>query len=109
MRTLLFVGAMTVLAGLAGCAAPPLPRPSIIISWSKPGATREQFLKDRYDCIKDARGQASQGYIGAYGGAERSAPVVSLSVFKPCMSARGYTEDPNGFSPPEGGGVQMVP
>jgi len=101
MRTLvILLGSVLLLEGCVS-AAP------TILRWSKPGATYQQFLGDRYACILQARANASSAYVyGAAGGAE-SSQVVSASIFMPCMSAKGYAQDPNGYAPPPGGVVPM--
>lgn len=75
--------------------------------WSKQGGTQEQFLKDRYDCITEARTRSTSG--AAYGqyAAVHSGEVISASIVRPCLEARGYQMDLSGpFGPPGGVGVR---
>jgi len=86
-----------------GCASAPT-KP---FTWAKAGATYDDFLKDRYACIQDARGRASSAYAQGSFGAANSRDVVNVNIFKPCMASKGYRLDPNGFPPPPGGEVWM--
>ncbi len=96
------VALIAVAAAVAGCAIQPIHR------WSRPGATYRDYLQDRYACVKDARATAGSGYLLSNGvGAESSGPVISSSVFMPCMAAKGWSLDPNGFQPPPGGVVPL--
>ncbi|SRR5258708_6344197 len=106
IRPILFVA----LAGLtiSSCATVQQPPGK----WSKPGATYDEFLKDRYACILEARGRSSGSFVQGgtpYGpgyGASRSDDVIQANIYLPCMAARGYRRDPNGeFGPPPGGEV----
>jgi hypothetical protein len=102
---------LLVLAALviSSCATAPLaPR-----KWSKAGASYDEFLKDRYACILEARGRTSSSFAQGgtqYGpgyGASRSDDAIKANIFLPCMAARGYREDPMGFGPPPGGTVYL--
>jgi hypothetical protein len=64
---------------LLGCAAPPLP----VYRWSKPQSTYDQYLKDRYACITDARAQAGSAYVNQYGGAAQSGRLSAGAFSKP--------------------------
>jgi hypothetical protein len=59
--------------------------------WNKPGATQEEFMKDRFECLQCARQEARSAAN------DRGAPVLpSCEVWWACLGARGYTLDPNG-------------
>jgi hypothetical protein len=103
-RPLLIVTMVTMLAAVWACAPQPVP----IHHWSKPGATYDEFLKDRYACILDARSTASGAFVESGLGAAQSGEVVNSSIFLPCMASHGYTEDLTGpFGPPPGGGIHL--
>lgn len=102
MKQVLLVVALAL--GLVACATPPPPH---TFKWSKPGATYDEFLKDRYACITEGRSRASAGYANAYGAAAQSGEIIRRDIVLACLAARGYREDPNGFGPPEGGVVHM--
>jgi len=87
---------------LCGCATQ-LP----VLRWSKPDATYDQFLKDRYSCIRDAKGEAASGYVNQYGGRMNAGTVFDGNMFKSCMNAQGWRLDPNGFAPPADAVVPM--
>jgi len=73
--------------------------------WAKPGATYDEYLKDRYTCIQDARTPVSLGVIYDGAGSMKSGQIISRDIMFACMSAHGYTQGPNGLGPPPGGTV----
>jgi hypothetical protein len=79
---------------LAGCAED-LPT----VKWSKPGATYDEFVTDREACAKQAREQSEPFYFAGQRYAGRPDAVDSGQFF-PCMTQRGYRQDPNGFAAP---------
>jgi hypothetical protein len=89
---------------LAACAPPPPPTP---MTWSKPGASYDAFLKDRYACIGDARTVRSGGFIYGRMGAASSQEVLSGQIYLPCMAAHGWQRDPAGYGPPPGGVIVL--
>jgi len=95
------VGAALV---LESCATAPPP----VFRWSKAGATYQQFLQDRYACILQARTNTSSAFVYGSTGAAQSGQTISASIFLPCMAAKGYMQDANGFAPPDGGVVYMT-
>lgn len=92
------------LVAVAGCASPAMTPPPVIL-WAKPGATYDDYLKDRYACILDARTQVSSGYVYEGAGALQSGQAISKQVAMACMAAHGWVQSPTGFAPPTGGGV----
>jgi hypothetical protein len=66
---------------LSGCGQPQQ------IVWNKEGATEQQFIVDRYECVRDAVMTGGTTYIG-FGMTERNADP---RMFVACMIARGYT------------------
>jgi hypothetical protein len=77
--------AAILLAALCACAGSN-PR-----HWSKPGATQEQFVRDRSACVGLAELQASSAspVTGGTG-------LFQENVFMACMDSRGYKLDPKG-------------
>ena len=74
------------------------PQPRI---WSKPDASREQFAKDRYGCMQEARSNVSGASVtGGFrtstglalpgGGQSYSREAINQPLFEACMEARGY-------------------
>ena len=101
------VTAAIVALSITGCApvmAPVIP----VMRWSKPGATQDEFMRDRYACIQDARRRVSSAYVQGGAGYAESGEIISRDVFVPCMGAHGYALDPNGtFVAPPGGVIQL--
>jgi hypothetical protein len=89
MRIVLPVAAIVF---LAACAFEPLHYGP----WTKAGATEEEFMKDRYECLQQAQQRVSGAFVNGYGGAASSEVVSNCGVWVSCMGARGYTLDPNG-------------
>ena len=78
---------------LLGCATNP---PPPMLRFTKPGATQQEFMKDRYECLLQSQRQVSGAYVGAYGGASSTSTVCSFGVWKACLGGRGYELDPSG-------------
>ena len=95
---------VAVLLIVQGCVQS---RPLEIERFVKPGASYDDFSKDRYACIKDASSNISSAYIESGSGAARSGEILRSDIYHACMAAHGYREDPSGFAPPEGGVVRM--
>lgn len=89
---------------LLGCSEAHIPP----IRFTRPGASREVYFRDRYDCILSARNRVAyytetpimnrwirQGYSGT---------ETSREIFISCMMARGWILHPQGefFAPPGG-------
>jgi hypothetical protein len=100
-RTVISVAALAAVQACAPAA------PLEIHRWAKPNASYDDFLKDRYACIHDARSNVSSAFIEGGTGGARSGEILRGDIYKACMAARGYREDPNGFEPPPGGTVRM--
>ncbi|HEY3637758.1 MAG TPA: hypothetical protein VGK90_06365 [Rhizomicrobium sp.] len=95
MRILYFTSLVCALA-LAGCAED-LPS----VKWSKPGATYDQFVQDRAACVAEERQQSRPFYVGGARYAGRP-DALDSGIFIPCMTSRGYHEDPKGYAAPSG-------
>jgi hypothetical protein len=94
MRIAAIVLALAALA-LAGCAED-VPT----VKWSKPGATYDEFMQDRGACVGQAREESRPFYVGGQRYAGRP-DALDSGLFFPCMAARGYRQDPNGFAAPD--------
>lgn len=95
---------------LAGCQTRPSNTGGSIARFSHSSATFQQYMQDRYQCIREAQRPVSGAYFGPTNGVASSGVVVSQSMFSACMGARGYWPDPQGqFAPPPGAVVPMVP
>jgi hypothetical protein len=87
---------------IAACTTAPAPTQPAS-RFSKPGATQEQFMSDRYACYQAAQQQISGPLMNANPGAASPQVVASRSMWLSCMKSRGYVPDPNGpLSAPAG-------
>jgi hypothetical protein len=71
--------------------------PRYAIVWDKPGATKQEFAKDKYECMQEAQ-QTQSGATGAYCSGYVCVPsqaeskvVTNPTLFSSCMEARGYS------------------
>jgi hypothetical protein len=78
---------------LAGCATPP-PQPPA--RFTKPGATQEQFMADRYACYQAAQQPVSGSPPSGNASPASMRVVASRNLWLMCMSEHGYTLDPDG-------------
>jgi len=94
---------MAAVLVLAGCAED-VPT----VRWSKPGATYDQFVADRAACVSEAREESQSFLLGGarYGGRK---DALDAGRFVPCMIARGYARDPNGYAAPPGDELPLTP
>jgi hypothetical protein len=68
---------------------------SHVYRYSKPGATQEEFMKDRAECLQQARRGAD--------GKDTGDPEPSCADWMGCMDSRGYVPDDKGaLKPPPG-------
>lgn len=82
-----------VLAGflLTSCA----PISPQVAKYTKAGATQQEFMVDRYKCLKDAEEDA-QNVRGVIAGVAISRSFPSCAVWLSCLAAQGYQLDQNG-------------
>lgn len=89
------VAALAVAAFLTGCETPP--------RFSRANTSHEQFMKDRYECMKES--QRPRGGAAIVGGIATSNVryAVDCGMATSCMAARGYKPDSAGplVAPPE--------
>jgi len=79
------LGLLALLAAASGCTR---------FYWSKPGATQDQFVRDNRECVQQAAGALPPG---------RSAqPEAVETLYRSCLSARGYVRDKQVDPPPPG-------
>ncbi len=85
--------AILLTVSLTGCETTETNR----IAYDHGSASNEQFLKDRYACIKDSMGyvQSGTGYVNDGFGQSRSSGknAVNGPVFNNCMALKGYTQN----------------
>jgi len=91
----------SIVFALVACVARPPPKP--VSRFTKPGATQQQYMADRYACYQESAQNASGAYVNQYAGAARSGVVHSRNAWLACMGGHGYVLDPNGdLAPPPG-------
>lgn len=65
--------------------------------WYKPYFTREEFAKDKYNCLQESQQRKSSAQGGYYAGniyipgSSDSSVVTNWNLFNACMEARGWT------------------
>ena len=72
-----------LLGGLSGCSR---------YYWSKAGSTGEQFNKDSAECAREASPTPAAQQLG----------IVVDSLYRACLTARGYTREKQYDPPPPG-------
>jgi hypothetical protein len=82
MRRARFCG--LVLVTVAACA------PAVKHVWMKPVGSQDEFARDRYTCLQEAKVPYSRSYINAYGGGSRQDTRLDGTRFDSCMEARGW-------------------
>ena len=106
MRPLtLFVLIATFL--ICGCTSTPAQQAQATptTTYSKEGATQQQFMQDRGECIKQAQQKVSQ----AYGAVATGTTFIKCDAVPSCLAARGYVANPKGnLAAPPGTDVACV-
>ena len=67
---------------LAACAP--------MMVWNKPGASRNDFSRDKYTCEQQAQQRAAYAAVNAQGGASQNTMVTNQNLFHSCMNANGW-------------------
>ena len=68
-------------AVLSGCAAP---------TWNKPGASQDDFARDRYSCMQESQQRVGTAAVNQFGGASSNTMQTNGMLFNGCMNARGW-------------------
>jgi hypothetical protein len=83
------------------CASP--------MKFSHETANYDDFQRDRYACIQEARFTATGGNFHEGSGSIRTGVAANQGIYLSCMALKGYRESPDGeFLPPSGAEVSMV-
>lgn len=85
------VGCVCLALLLAGCA--------LEHRWAKPGASYQDYARDRFACIEASRSRSTSLYANSTSGTGRSREIYLGAVFSACMEAHGYRPSENGFAP----------
>jgi hypothetical protein len=90
---------LVVVLASGACSAPSAP---VVAEgkWGRPGSSYEQFMQERYVCAQEASRQKATTSIGYYGGTAEARSVVSASLYRACMGARGWRQDGAGYQAP---------
>ena len=83
---------------LEACAAPPSQQSAV--RFTKPDATQEQYMADRYACYKQSALPISGAHVTNPYAGTISGVVHSRSRWLACLEKRGYVRDPNGVLVP---------
>lgn len=67
---------------LTACAGP--------MHWQKPGASRNDFSRDKYTCEQQSQQRAAYVAVNAQGGAAQNTMVTNHNLFHSCMNANGW-------------------
>ena len=58
--------------------------------WNKPGATQDDFAKDRYECLQQAQQRSAGARISSAGLVANDNIVTNGPLFDACMNAHGW-------------------
>ena len=104
------LGILLLVAAVSGCA------PTYVRYLSNNGATQQQFMNDRYSCLRETQQRVSGAYVNQYGGAANSQVMPPCSALNACLAARGYYRSdttnladfnqPGSLGVPQGAGIQ---
>lgn len=62
----------------------------------KAGATQDDFLQQRYACMKEATTRYAGANVNPTGGSAVNQEVISCQMYQACMEANGFRLVPNG-------------
>jgi uncharacterized lipoprotein len=62
--------------------------------WYKDNTSDQQFYQDEYACTQEAQQPTSNAQVNPYGGTSQSGMTLNHQIYKSCMYARGYREQP---------------
>ena len=72
---------------LTGCAS---------LRYTNKNSNMEQFLKERYECLKETQFKSESATVTKYGGGYSSSVTPSCSAFNACLAAKGYLKTNDG-------------
>ena len=58
--------------------------------WTKPGASLDDFNRDKYGCLQQSQQPSSSLYVNRYGGYGNSGVITNGGLYGACMNARGW-------------------
>jgi len=98
---------LVAMLSICGCASTPAQQTQTTqpTQYSKEGATQQQFMKDRSECIQQAQQKVSQ----AYGAVATGTTFIKCDAVPSCLTARGYVVNAKGnLAAPPGSEVACV-
>lgn len=79
MRTLFIILGVALIA--VGCAKP---------NWNKPGASQDEFGRDRYACLQSSQQRVGAATVNKFGATATDEMQTNNTLFSSCMNARGW-------------------
>lgn len=109
MKNKLYSSFFILAITITGCASGP---PSYFRFIGPANKTQQEFINERYFCLKETQQRTSNTSVNQYGGSSSSSVIPSCSAFNACLASRGfYRQDttdlsifnqPGNFSVPQG-------
>lgn len=59
-------------------------------AWVKPGASQNDFSRDKYSCTQQAQQRVSSAYVGVYGGSASNNVITNPDIYNSCMNSNGW-------------------
>ena len=84
MWTRFSVATIAASVWIVGCA--PIAQPV----WGKPGASLNDFSRDKYTSLQESQQRAGRAYVNAYGGRSDEGVITNGQLFGACMNANGW-------------------
>lgn len=78
---------LSLLILLSGCASGPQSYYRYVGPTNK---SQQDFMGDRYQCLRETQQRVSNAFVNQYGGAGNSSVMPSCSAFNACLGAKGY-------------------
>lgn len=60
------------------------------MAWYKPGATQNDFSRDKYNCLQQAQQRVAGAQVNPYGGVASNTVVTNEGLYNSCMNANGW-------------------
>ncbi len=106
------LGAAVVTSSMSAFSAipPPDSGPGTWMRWSQgtnPQGTREEFMRVRFSCMRQAQKQVSVAVENGSRGAAISTQCTDAGLFKACMHSLGWEESLIGFKAPPASQISL--
>ena len=87
MRKILYTFYFALASILIGCASGP---PSYMRFTGPANKSQQDFVSERYSCLKETQQRITSTAVNEFGGASSSSVMPSCSAFNACLAARGF-------------------